>query len=1124
MSDRPVPVGPAAAGMAADEAARQQAVDPRRNVALEASAGTGKTRVLVDRYLNLLAAGVPPRHILAITFTRKAAAEMRERIVGRLRGQVEAGTLPADRWQALADQLPDIAISTIDAFCLALLREFPLEADVDPGFQIADETETPALIDEALDRALRIGRAASAERDDVALVLASLGEARLRRGLARLLDRRLVVEPVLARAAARVPHELTADAIERRGAARLAGMFGELAGGHRAFLESGPRGDPRFDLLRRDLTRVLDAEGRPAGAIPAGAVRAALARLHAHLFTTRGTSRRRPRASAAQFRSRADHDAHARLSAVLAPHVDAALEALHREVNGVLVRGVYWLFRRVLDHYRGVLEERAVLDFTDALGRTIALLGRMEEFSRSRYRLEARYQHVLVDEFQDTSRPQWALVGLLVRSWGEGAGLAGAGRLPPSVFVVGDRKQSIYGFRDADPAILDEAAQFIQALRPEGDVRRAIVRSFRARPAILAFVNDLFDAIDKDPDRPDAFRYSAADRFPIPDEAPADADDALGVVAASDVAGCARAVAAEIAALIDAGVPVRDRATNARRPAGPGDVAILFRTRESHREFERELDRVGVPFYVYKGLGFFDAEEIQDALALVHYLADPWSDLRAAALLRSRLVGLSDEALKLLAPGLAAALAAPGRPTAAAGLAVDDGDLLDRARRLTEGWRALTDRVPPAELLDRALAESAYAVELRGRGLAQARENLKKVGALVRRIQNRGYATMRRVAEQLARLAVGDESNAVVDALDAVNLMTVHAAKGLEFPVVFVVNLSRGTAGGRDPIRVARGTGAGGEDCGGSGEDEVAIGDIDSPIDRQAARRDREETKRLLYVALTRARDRLYLATPLGRNGRFRPSRGSLGEVLPASLHRLFERAAQAAPDASLVWSGPRGTHAFSARARDAGARRTGVAPRVHRAATVDDFDVVEATRGARHRAVTGAAGQPDLTADAPRAAVRGASALAGLLVHRAFRTGLAAPGVDRLARRRALGGLVRDRERAGVDRLEAILDAADRSIDALAANEDLQRLLAGGRVYFELPFSLARPGDDEILRGAIDALVVSPGGKVTVIELKTGAASALHAAQLALYEEAARALFPGAVVEGRLIYAGPPG
>src|SRR5690606_5936067 len=130
--------------------------------------------------------------------------------------------------------------------------------------------------------------------------------------------------------------------------------------------------------------------------------------------------------------------------------------------NGVLSRGIRRMFAIALDQYRETLAARSALDFSDVLDRALMLLRRMDEFSQSRFRLESRYHHVLVDEFQDTSRAQWELVSLLVQSWGEGMGLA----TNPSIFIVGDRKQSIYRFRDAEVAVLQEAGRYIEGLRP----------------------------------------------------------------------------------------------------------------------------------------------------------------------------------------------------------------------------------------------------------------------------------------------------------------------------------------------------------------------------------------------------------------------------------------------------------------------------------------------------------------------------------------------------------------------------------------------------------------------------------------------------------------------------------
>jgi ATP-dependent exoDNAse (exonuclease V) beta subunit len=894
-----------------DAAARSASVDPARNIVLEASAGTGKTRVLVERYVNLILAGVDPGRILAITFTRKAAAEMRQRIVERLREAARLSQLDAARWRHVRERLSDIAISTIDAFCLSLLREFPLEADVDPGFSLADDVEAARLLDEALDVALRICRAQARQDDDMALVFALLGERRLRAGLSQLLDRRLVVPDVLRRFVQRGPRDMSARRACEQARDRIAHLFLALPGGLDAYLDSGPVRQPSFGMLAADMRALCGLERPPSrGAIgtalpPLAAraeqalFRAAIDRLRAYFLTQQGEPRKAGFAgtgfNAADCASIEAWKRHRERSVELAGPLSEALRAFRRDLNVVTSRGVWRIFAVALATYRRTLEAHALLDFAGVLERALDLLTQMDEFARSRYRLESRYHHVLVDEFQDTSRAQWALVAQLVRSWGEGLGVA-AGPLPPSIFIVGDRKQSIYGFRDADVAVLDEAAGFVEALRSDGGSRQAISVSFRARPPLLAFVNDVFAEVDKSPGRRDAFRYDDRDRFPLdgqprrPDE-----DTGLGLIGTGTVSDAAEVVAGEVERLI-AGVTVRDRQTGVPRIAKPADVAILFRSRESHREFEAALERRAIATYVYKGLGFFEAPEIQDAMALLRFLAEPTSNLRAAALLRSRFVRLSDGAVARLAPGLAAALAGASDPEQMSALSDEDRAVLEHTRVSIAGWLGDVDRVAPARLLDDILSESAYAHELAAPRPLQARENLKKFRGLVRRFQNRGYATLRRLADHLDRLAIGDESNAAIDAVDAVSLMTVHAAKGLEFPIVFVVNVGRGTGTARAPIRV----GVDGDD-----EPSVAIADYQSESDEDTVAREREETKRLLYVALTRARDRLYLAATVA-NGRCRTTRGSLGEVLPRSLVSLFVDA-HAAGGGSTSWTAESG-------------------------------------------------------------------------------------------------------------------------------------------------------------------------------------------------------------------------
>lgn len=876
-----------------DDAARAFAVDPRHNVVLEASAGTGKTSVLVSRYVNLVKAGVEPANILAITFTRKAAAEMRERIVTQLRDAAARSEIDKARWNVLRDRLGEIAISTIDAFCLSLLREFPLEADLDPGFDMADETEVPRIIEDALDRALRTLVHLAKDDGDVALVLAQLGIARTREGLGTLLDRRLVASAALNRFLARGPSDLTPRVVCRRAAESLQDALRSVPGGLARFLADGPTHHGRYQLFLRAVTRLADADGRSDAD-----VRGLLERIGSHFLTNDGEPRRTGRIApyvAADYPTKDAERRHRDAVFQVAPQVERIIAAFHRDLNVVLARGVRRMFAVALREYRSALEERSVLDFADVLQRALDLLRNMGEFSQSRYRLEYRYHHVLVDEFQDTSRAQWELISLLIQAWGEGAGLASQ----PSIFIVGDRKQSIYRFRDAEVTVLREAAEYIDALRPgdaQGSSRRSISRSFRAVPVLQAFINDVFGEMASPPIRPDDFTFEEPDRFPATVTESLGGGTALGLAVGESVDACAASVADEIVRIL-VEEQVRDRDTGLARNARPGDIAILFRSRTSHREFERDLIGRGVPTYVYKGLGFFDADEIKDLTALLRYLAKPTSDLRAAAFLRSRFIRLSDAGLAASAPHLAAVLVDAATEPNWQSLSPTDRVVLGHARAFVPLWLERIDRVAPADLIEQILTDTAYAFEIRGPRRRQAWENIKKLRGLIRRVQNRGYATLARIADHLDSLTAGDESNAVLEAIDAVNLMTIHAAKGLEFPIVFVVNLARGASGPPHPVKVV---------VDGNAE-SVSVGPFASEMDELDRERERHETRRLLYVAMTRARDRLYLSSSL-KDGSVVPGRGSLAEVLPNSLRDLLARAAlPLAGVTTLGWSGTSG-------------------------------------------------------------------------------------------------------------------------------------------------------------------------------------------------------------------------
>ena len=1097
-----------------DRRARAFAVDPSHNVVLEASAGTGKTTVLVSRYVNLLARGADPANILAMTFTRKAAAEMRERIVRELRRAADQSAFDRGRWAAIRDRLADIQISTIDAFCLSLLREFPLEANLDPGFDMADETQVPALVEVALDRSLRIFMSMAKREPDFALVLAQLGINRTREGLAHLLERRLVAWDALDRFLARGPATLTAQDVCRATVRRIADLLAGIPGGASAFLEDGPLGHARYQMLVRDLRRLQDFDHADDAAI-----RGLVDRVAAHFLTGAGKVRNSDKTlhpySAEHYPDADAARRHRRAVVALSQSVYDLLRAFARDLNVVLARGIRRMFAIAEAEYRKALDERAVLDFSDLLQRAVELLRRMDEFSQSRFLLENRYHHVLVDEFQDTSRAQWELVSLLVEAWGQGVGTAA----DTSIFVVGDRKQSIYRFRDADVALLQQAGRYIEGLRPGGGAQRSITRSFRAVPELLAFVNEVCAELGATASRADDFRFDDGDRFPLDgaeSQAPVSCARAtrrvvLGIQAADDPLACAAAVAEEIARVLR-DETVRDRQTGVPRAARPGDVAVLFRSRASHREFERELELRGIPTYVYKGLGFFDADEIKDVSALIRFLARPSSDLRAAAFLRSRFVRVSDPALAILAPRLAAALTDVEPPVPLEALPDDDRAVLAHARIEVARWIAAADRIPPAELLEHILAESAYAYELRGGRRQQAWENLKKMRALIRRVQNRGYATLPRIADHLDSLTAGDESNAVLEALDAVNLMTVHAAKGLEFPVVFVVNLAKGASGPPRPVRL--------------GTDTVSVGPFVSEDDEEERAREREETKRLLYVAVTRARDRLYLSSAVNADGALVPGRGSLAEVLPGTIRALLAEAARTV-EPMLVWRGTSGT-VFDFRVcapapaspltREAGSVNIGQDARPPGATGSDSFAAI-ADADALVRTPVSSAAARAVTSAEPGGGDRDSDALVGTIVHRLVqRFGVSQP--DAADPAMIAMHLVRPEERAVCGDLETLVARSVSAWDRICRQPGVVQTLGSGECLHEVPFSLALPERREVVRGSIDCLVVRADVSVSVVEFKTGRRRDEHEAQLEWYVRAAQAMFPDALVDGRLVYA----
>ena len=711
---RPRPGRP---GVLRDAAARAFAVDPANNVVLEASAGTGKTTVLVSRYVNLLRAGVDPSNILAITFTRQAAAEMRDRIIRQLRRSAEGPPADRDRWRGLRDRLGDIAISTIDAFCLSLLREFPLEADLDPGFGMTDETEAPRLVQQALDRTLAVCGALAADDVAVAMVLARLGPGRVRTALAHLLERRLVAPAALQRFLMAGPRGLTADGACRAAAARVARVLAGVDGGLERFLADGPLEHPRF----RALARALPGLAEPDRSAPEGP-RLVLDRVREYFLTAAGEARRRFAPFRADHcRSPAAWRRHREAARAVAPAVAEALAAFDRDLNVVLARGVQRMFAIAVTEYERELAARSVLDFSGVLARALDLLRRMEEFAQSRYRLESRYHHVLVDEFQDTSRAQWELVSLLVKSWGRGSASCTTRRCLRRCSWSATASSRSTGSATPRPrSSRTPPTRSGPCARRAGCAGRSRTASARCRPCSRSSTTcsapstrPTGPATGSGTTRRTGFPSSPGRRRGPPPTAGPPRTRRSGWCSPT---AWTRARSGSPARWPGCWTGQRcGTATRGRSAAPPRATSRYCSGRARRTASSRPPSRRGgFPPASTRASGSSTPTRSRTAAPCSGSSRTPLRSSGAAALLRSRLVGVTDRTLAELAGKLAETLHPGGPGPLLERLDPLDRDILLRLRASVPGWLGAVDRVPPAETVDRILADCAYRVRAAG--------------------------------------------------------------------------------------------------------------------------------------------------------------------------------------------------------------------------------------------------------------------------------------------------------------------------------------------------------------------------------------------------------------------------
>ena len=868
-----------------DESARRRALTAIENTMLvEAGAGSGKTAILAGRIAFLLALGVAPKHIAAITFTEFAASELALRvhkfvddlaqgvIAPELKIAFPTGLSKEQRrnLQAAVRDLDQLTCTTIHGFAQALIRLYPAEADIDPGADIIDPAEADLAFGELLDAWLKQHLSGGSEGDVVAqLVLADEGAAmRLVRAVAQFLRNNRNARPPAGSWTAGHLRKFAGAVVAFREQLEKIGFREETTDG---YLDGFARLAAALAALRLDGASPANRDLICALALPKPCRTSGGTPLQ---FRVLGKWRA---AAQAVGRSRGDGE---RANDAATRYYDAchqACDTLMAAMAGEVLRRLYGALRVLMSTWRDYKRAAALLDFDDLLHTARDLLANHEPV---RHALGKRFRHVLVDEFQDTDPLQieilWRLCGDKpssgIEDW------MGWRLRPGALFLVGDPKQAVYRFRGADVGAYIAARR---AVSPAALCR--ITANFRSVKPILDFVNARFAAALSESEGQPGF---AALSHTIPGGG-AHAVVALDVAVAKDETDVEHRRAAEAGRVAElcrrliGTQSVRDPEGGQIRACRAGDIALLAPAGTDLWRYEEALEDAGIPVSTQAGKSFFRRQEVQDLIALTRTLADPRDTLALGALLRGPLVGLSEAELLDIGDGLPAD---PGRPDTLPrlGLWTDPEqighaiarDVLVRLQAIARRARSTT----PYLLLSDAVEALSVRPQLRQRhrtGADRALANLDLFLEMARAYGVRGLRAFARDMRANWEDAVRQIEGRPDAAQQSVSLITMHAAKGLEWPIVIPIN-AMGPAYEDNAIYFDRGIGRFSTAIGGVAPDGHA--QIAALVAEEQAR----ERVRLWYVATTRARDLLVLP-------RHSPdlARGSWGRVVDLGLGAL---------------------------------------------------------------------------------------------------------------------------------------------------------------------------------------------------------------------------------------------
>ncbi len=794
---------------------------------VHASAGTGKTTLLVEKFFRLLMREDGGRfnhidEILAITFTEKAADEMRLRISKRLREEIVTteGMEPGGKRNAALEHLKDARrrvsqsyISTIHSFCARVLRENPVEAGLDPMFEIMDEQRSSALMSDALTKYL-LARLRNGSIADLAYGYGFIGAAGYETSLATMVTKLFP----LMRAADMDGRSLIAgcrevfDASDEKAASCL-----RSASALAAELDDGANNERRSAMIRKvrgGLEKMKNfSENREESV-----------RICGGLGTTLNLTAFPKNASARMLKDHLE-EAHQWLTSSLSFGTAGELAGLLTEFRA---------------YYPGKVKKRAEVDFDDLQEMTLALFGRHPAIL-GRYR--ELFKGVLVDEFQDVNRLQKEIIYSIAPP--------GDGKL----FIVGDPKQAIYGFRGGDTGVFDEAKEDISK---NSGGRFRISTNYRSTPELVNFVNRFFEARgdgsfgEDDPcvaSRPPA-NAAAVERLTFSPLESADAN---------------RHMEARLAAQRIIGMTGGAHGNNFRY----GQIVLLFRKLTALPVYESVFNALDVPIAVVKGSGFYQSQEVADLVSVLSLIDDPTDLVSWAATLRSPLVGCSDETVLALRRGADGKIRNPAVVPGGRALERLVPDESEREKLLDfVGWyenvKNVKDRLAISETMEAVLEKSGLIGVLGAQPCGvQKAANVTKLIELARAMESSGAASLKNFVRRATALV--DENNSEPQASasrpgqNVVRIMTIHQAKGLEFPVVFLMDVDGATGAPPSPVVFDQHRG-------------LAVKYVDKEtlrshrgmdhikISRLEAEKRKKDSLRLFYVGCTRAVDRLVLS------------------------------------------------------------------------------------------------------------------------------------------------------------------------------------------------------------------------------------------------------------------------